>query len=553
MYQLKRIIGQGGPSYTPLDNDEQDAELALGGRASRPSWWRRLIIPIIFVVALFAVLAGLASAMGGDQKPVGAHKPPASTDRPSKPPSDVDKGTTVELPTGMDPASVARARLQALRNAQSTTLEQATSRYSLKAGRAPPPNFNKWFSMAQEKKCLVDEYDQVLRDMEPWYQLAEQNPKHFKEMVDRGRKLMLQNPMGMTTINIKDGKVNMPPYSGTSFDGDWPRTLGRFIRVLPNMDFLLNGRDEPRVVFDVRAPGAIEDAMKLRDPDPFHIAPRPTSEFFKNKTGCDPLSSPKGFGMDGSADIAFLRSSSSSDFTTDLWPLLSMTKISPCFSDILFPGQYNYDESWWSGSFSHANDIDWKDKKAKIYWRGMSNGGHILGQNFRKFPRFRLVDIARNHSDLIDAKMTRFAETHCTDDCDRDAIIKEYDITGPQAAKEDVYQYRYLLDIDGNTFSGRYIGLLRSGSLVFKSTAFEEFFDDWLRPYEHYVPVLPDLSDLVDKVQWALDNEEEARRIQETGKLFAEEIMRDDQNDCYFALVLLEYARLQSGAKMANQ
>lgn len=99
---------------------------------------------------------------------------------------------------------------------------------------------------------------------------------------------------------------------------------------------------------------------------------------------------------------------------------------------------------------------------------GMSNGGHIIGHNYEKFPRFRLIDIARNNTDLIDAKMTKFAESHCTTDCDREGIIKAYDITGPQDPKEDIYKYKYLLDVDGNTFSGRYLGLLRSGSLVFK-------------------------------------------------------------------------------------
>lgn len=55
----------------------------------------------------------------------------------------------------------------------------------------------------------------------------------------------------------------------------------------------------------------------------------------------------------------------------------------------------------------------------------------------------------------------------------------------------------------------------------------------------------PDLSDLVEKIHWAMDHEDEARLIQETGKLFTERIMSDSQNDCYFAAVLLEWARLQ--------
>src|ERR1700761_6436909 len=61
-----------------------------------------------------------------------------------------------------------------------------------------------------------------------------------------------------------------------------------------------------------------------------------------------------------------IRSSSTSDFATDLWPMLSMTKISPCFSDILFPGQYYYDWSWWAGKFDHPNDVAWNDKKPQL-------------------------------------------------------------------------------------------------------------------------------------------------------------------------------------------
>jgi hypothetical protein len=85
--------------------------------------------------------------------------------------------------------------------------------------------------------------------------------------------------------------------------------------------------------------------------------------------------------------------------------------------------------------------------------------------------------------------------------------------------------------------------------ITVQSTVFDEYFDDWLLPYQHYIPVLPDLSDVVEKVQWAIAHESEARVIQETGKLFTERVMTDSQNDCYFAMVLLEWARLQSYAK----
>lgn len=77
------------------------------------------------------------------------------------------------------------------------------------------------------------------------------------------------------------------------------------------------------------------------------------------------------------------------------------------------------------------------------------------------------MDISRNNSDLVDAKITVFLGENCYG-CDADAIKKEYDISGNGEPREDGYAYKYVFDVDGNTFSGRYFGLLRSGSLVFK-------------------------------------------------------------------------------------
>ncbi|KAJ7134463.1 glycosyl transferase family 90-domain-containing protein [Mycena epipterygia] len=387
------------------------------------------------------------------------------------------------------------------------------------------------------------------------------NPAYFRDMVEKGQSMIMQETMGLTAkkqaaigltaIGIKDGQLQLPPYRGTTYSDELPRILRKFAFLLPDMVFLLNGRDEPRVVFNFRALDARQEALMVEDPQPFHNAPQRTAEFFRNQSGCNIFSKAKGFISDESPNIAFLRSSSSSDFTTDLWPLLSMTKLTPCFSDILFPGLYYYRVSRWSAKLS-PNKIAWSAKKSQLYWRGTSNGGHIVGDNYRSFPRFRLIELARKHSKLIDAKMTRFAQEHCTGECDRTSIIKEYDIAGPWDRRDDVMQYKYLLDVDGNTFSGRFLSLLKSGSLVFKSTVFEEYFNDWIQPYEHYIPVKPDLSDLVEKVHWAIEHDDEARQIQETGKLFTERVMTDSQNDCYFAAMLLEWARLQNYANTSN-
>ncbi|KAJ7249655.1 hypothetical protein C8J57DRAFT_1239656 [Mycena rebaudengoi] len=149
----------------------------------------------------------------------------------------------------------------------------------------------------------------------------------------------------------------------------------------------------------------------------------------------------------------------------------------------------------------------------------MSNGGMIMGDNFCHFKRFRLADLARENPGLMDVHITRFAETLCWAElgCDRERVMAEYNITGSEDAREDLYKYKYAVDLDGTTFSGRFLELLRSGSLVFKSTSFEEYLNDRLPPFQYFVPVLPDLSDLVQKIEWANVNPAEARLIQWRG------------------------------------
>jgi hypothetical protein len=197
----------------------------------------------------------------------------------------------------------------------------------------------------------------------------------------------------------------------------------------------------------------------------------------------------------------------------------------------------------------------------------MTSGGWVYGDNYHAFPRFRLIDIGRKHKNLMNVKLSGFHDGLCGDNCDANKIKSEYDIATSSSPREEVYKYKYLFDVDGNSFSGRYLGLLRSGSLVFKvllllslrkgralttqpqSTVFGEYFNTWLRPFEHYIPILPDLSDLVEKLEWAAAHDDEAHAIQQAGQAFAERVLTDAQNDCYFSAVLLEWGRLQNMAE----
>ncbi|KAJ6608121.1 glycosyl transferase family 90-domain-containing protein [Mycena sp. CBHHK59/15] len=524
-------------------------------RSRRKRLSRRYWIPLVAVSGVFGVVAGVIVLT-----PVGAsiplRRPVLSSPSPTIEIGDIlpahnTPSAAVNMDTPPSPPSAEAADVDMLYARQSKTLAQAEARYALRTGRAPPRNYSWWYEFARERGCLIDEYDQIHRDFEPFYQLAKEDPAYFQRMVERASEKLRADPADIAVVEVKDGQAHIVENSGAAYAANWPITFSRFSHLLPDMTFIINGHDEPRVAFNSRTSDAAKkDGLNFSDPTPFKNGPPSTAEFFQQRSGCIVAKDPNGFKESANGDSAFLFASANLGFTMDLYPVLSMAKISPCFSDILFPTEYYYDQSWWSSKFAYPDNVTWDQKKPQTYWRGMSTGGMINGSNYHNFTRFRLADLGRVHPDILDVKVTRFAETLCEAGrgCDRAAVLAEYNITGASEPREDMYGFKYVVDVDGTTFSGRYLGLLRSGSLVFKATVFEEYFNDWLRPYEHYIPVRADLSDLVEKVRWANAHPAEARRIQLRGLHMAARV-NDDQNDCYFSAVLLEWARLQEYAK----
>lgn len=61
--------------------------------------------------------------------------------------------------------------------------------------------------------------------------------------------------------------------------------------------------------------------------------------------------------------FAVLLSTAMTGFTTDMYPILSMTKIEPCFADIISPTTYNYARSnEWATRYRWPNNVRWEDK-----------------------------------------------------------------------------------------------------------------------------------------------------------------------------------------------
>ena len=86
--------------------------------------------------------------------------------------------------------------------------------------------------------------------------------------------------------------------------------------------------------------------------------------------------------------------------------------------------------------------------------------------------------------------------------------------TTPFISLPELTKYALLIDIEGAGYSGRLKYLLWSHRPVLLiDRPYKEYFFEYLVPWEHYIPVKRDLSDLLEKTFWCLENYEKALNI----------------------------------------
>jgi hypothetical protein len=124
-------------------------------------------------------------------------------------------------------------------------------------------------------------------------------------------------------------------------------------------------------------------------------------------------------------------------------------------------------------------------------------------------------------------------------DCDAQASFFK---VANYTEQQDAWNYKYLLDMDGNAFSGRFYAFLRSRSLVFKLAVFREWHAEWLRPWAHYIPLSVQGDDWLETVRFLNDGESagEAERIAAASREWADKAVRQVDMEAWLFRLLLE-------------
>ncbi|GAA5996632.1 uncharacterized protein JCM10292_003101 [Rhodotorula paludigena] len=111
--------------------------------------------------------------------------------------------------------------------------------------------------------------------------------------------------------------------------------------------------------------------------------------------------------------------------------------------------------------------------------------------------------------------------------------------------------YKYVLDVDGNSWSGRFRRLMLSNAAVVKATIFPEFWTDWAIPWLHFIPMQVDYADMWDIMAFFRGgingegaHDDLGKEIAQAGKEWVKKCYRWADLEAYQFRLLLEYGRL---------
>lgn len=502
---------------------------------------------------------------------------------------------------------------------QSKSLSEAVAEYRRRYGIHPPPNFDKWYQFAKAKNVqMIDEYDLIHHTLRPFWGLK---PSTIRA---RAQEALGFGPNNLIGVLIRKGEIKK-----IDGGGEWQVEATRgmmkdFLQYLPDMDLCFNIHDEPRVVVpyddlsrlvhkanDVSMPAAaanpnprnawspkpgdINDGSRFADVKitRFNVfAHQPT--WTNSKMSCPPDSPARGLEDDPKEDnydsyalgelgfiynqtafsdicqspsfsetFGFFDRPNAFNIVHDLFPIFSQSKISS-YSDIVYPSPW-----YWYGKvpYDEEQDMDWRQKEDKIWWRGSTTGGFSRDGGWRRQHRQRIVQkmngaekakilINRAEGEQKEDWQTKevprseyreifdifFTHVGQCDDSDCAAQKEFFDIKSP-AKQQAAWKYKYLLDMDGNAFSGRFYAFLQSRSLVYKMAIFREWHEEWLKPWVHFIPLSLRGDEWVEAVRWfagETTGKKEAERLALQGRDWANKVLRNEDLEVWFFRLLLE-------------
>ncbi|KFX91401.1 hypothetical protein O988_07764 [Pseudogymnoascus sp. VKM F-3808] len=474
----------------------------------------------------------------------------------------------------------AKADFESLVERQSKNYSAAHDEYRRRYAVEPPPGFKVWHEyVTLHQSPIIDDFDQLHDSIAPLWKLS---GKEVQEITKRVYETP-NSDLWLCTFNGDQAQTNCThPYRTADRNiQNYLNGLFENLRgVLPDVQFLINHLDEPRVIIP---PSAGEDSHNK-----LNGTTNPSTEFTIANMGGQPVwdkltefcpaqqnarrSEPnrpvKTYEIPFVTDLpaamdlcshpeyrelnGLALSPTSFRLIEGLVPVLSCGAPST-MSDFVYPPAAYIEPGF---RYDKAGDVDWDAKRNNLYWAGSTTGGFASDDKWRFYHRQRFVTLAQNlehrayyylsevggvvsrvkslflNSRLYDVGFSRILQ--CEKDSCRDQ--RAFFPTKPWSDKDSPLRSKLVFDLDGNGISGRYYKLLASKSVPLKQTLLREWHDERLVPWVHYIPISQGMEEVPEIVAYLTGTETGdglARGVAEGGRKWFGKALRDVDRGAY--------------------
>ena len=238
-------------------------------------------------------------------------------------------------------------------------------------------------------------------------------------------------------------------------------------------------------------------------------------------------------------------------------PLFAGARTIGTSNSILFVDWYfdisNPDTAW----YSEIKQIDnynaqkgWQHKENKLFWRGSNtdvwSGGIYTFWNWSQHARGAACALSQEYPDLIDAAFSNIYSFLVDGSETGLQKLKQAIPMSPAISISEHLKYKYQLQVTGLMANfPRDKWQFYSGCTIFRhEPPHEMYWYSLVKPWEHYIPVRSDMSDLIEKVKWARLHDEDCYKMAQAARQFALEHIMPEHIALYCYKVLLRYAQI---------
>lgn len=177
--------------------------------------------------------------------------------------------------------------------------------------------------------------------------------------------------------------------------------------------------------------------------------------------------------------------------------------------------------------FKHEELPKWEDRTDELVWRGGCSG---IGEG--NSLRIRFVKEMYKYNPDTNVRIGRWWS-------ENKGI--------PEELFGEHIDHRYFLNqkiyfiVDGNIIASNHMWGFATGAVPFLISNAYCWFSEFIIPYVHYIPISYDLNDLVEKIEWIKNNDDEARKIAQNALHFSKTFFSNEYQKEYLYKNIYKY------------